>query len=209
MPRDYAYAAIQRGDLDKVFEALNVLGKVPWKVNENVLRVQIDAWNSGEPIANFAPLNPKLDLPPEPADKSDPQARRQWLQTVKDLENVKGGYHSQRCFQNFQLEIARAFRKEKVYFPHNIDFRGRAYPIPPYLNHMGADNARALMTFANGKELGEVGLRWLKIHLSNVFGYDKASLSEREKFADDHIDDIRDSVANPQIEATIFCHSED
>ncbi|KAH0398747.1 DNA/RNA polymerase, partial [Aureobasidium melanogenum] len=197
VPRDYAYAAIQRGDLDKVFEALNVLGKVPWKVNENVLRVQIEAWNTGEPIANFAPLNPKLDLPPEPADKSDPQARRQWLQTVKDLENVKGGYHSQRCFQNFQLEIARAFSKEKVYFPHNIDFRGRAYPIPPYLNHMGADNARALMTFANGKELGEVGLRWLKIHLSNVFGYDKASLSEREKFADDHMDDIRDSVANP------------
>ncbi|KAG9686714.1 DNA/RNA polymerase, partial [Aureobasidium melanogenum] len=197
VPRDYAYAAIQRGDLNKVFEALNVLGKVPWKVNEDVLRVQIEAWNTGEPIANFAPLNPKLDLPPEPADKSDPQARRQWLQTVKDLENVKSGYHSQRCFQNFQLEIARAFRKEKVYFPHNIDFRGRAYPIPPYLNHMGADNARALMTFANGKELGEVGLRWLKIHLSNVFGYDKASLSEREKFAEDHLDDIRDSVANP------------
>jgi DNA-directed RNA polymerase len=197
VPRDYAYAAIQRGDLEKVFEALNVLGKVPWKVNEDVLRVQIEAWNSGEPIANFAPLNPKYDLPPEPTDKTNPQARRQWLQAVKDAENVKSGYHSQRCFQNFQLEIARAFRKEKIYFPHNVDFRGRAYPIPPYLNHMGADNARALMTFANGKELGEVGLRWLKIHLSNVYGFDKASLSEREKFAMDHLDDIRDSCANP------------
>lgn len=197
VPRDYAYAAIQRGDLDKVFEALNVLGKVPWKVNEHVLRVQIEAWNSGEPIANFAALNPKVNLPPEPVDKSDPQARRQWLQSIKEFENVKSGLHSQRCFQNFQLEIARSFRKEKIYFPHNIDFRGRAYPIPPYLNHMGADNARALMTFANGKELGEVGLRWLKIHLSNVFGFDKASLSEREQFAMDHMDDIRDSVANP------------
>ncbi|KAI4729179.1 DNA/RNA polymerase [Aureobasidium sp. EXF-10728] len=197
VPRDYAYAAIQRGDLDKVFEALNVLGKVPWNINGDVLRVQIEAWNSGEPIGNFAPLNPKFDLPPEPEDKSDPQARRVWLQSVKDAENVKSGYHSKRCFQNFQLEIARAFSKEKVYFPHNIDFRGRAYPVPPYLNHMGADNARALMTFAEGKELGEVGLRWLKIHLSNVFGFDKASLSEREQFAMDHLDDIRDSVANP------------
>ena len=197
VPRDYAYAAIQRGDLDKVFEALNVLGKVPWKVNEHVLRVQIEAWNSGEPIANFAALNPKVDAPPEPTDKTDPQERRKWLQSIKDFENVKTGLHSQRCFQNFQLEIARAFRKEKIYFPHNIDFRGRAYPIPPYLNHMGADNARALMTFANGKELGETGLRWLKIHLSNVYGFDKASLSEREKFAMDHMDDIRDSVANP------------
>jgi DNA-directed RNA polymerase len=209
VPRDYAYAAIQRGDLDKVFEALNVLGKVPWKVNEDVLRVQIEAWNSGEPIANFAPLNPKFDVPPEPADKTDPQARRVYLQAVKDAENVKGGQHSQRCFQNFQLEIARAFRKEKIYFPHNVDFRGRAYPIPPYLNHMGADNARALMTFANGKELGEVGLRWLKIHLSNVYGFDKASLSEREMFAMDHMDDIRDSVANPLSGRRWWLESED
>ncbi|KAI5240627.1 DNA/RNA polymerase [Aureobasidium subglaciale] len=197
VPRDYAYAAIQRGDLDKVFEALNVLGQVPWKINEHVLRVQIEAWNSGEPIANFAPLDPKIDAPAEPTNRLDGNARRAWLIATKEAENTKSGYHSQRCFQNFQLEIARAFSREKLYFPHNIDFRGRAYPIPPYLNHMGADNARALMTFANGKELGEVGLRWLKIHLANVYGFDKASLSEREQFAMDHMDDVRDSVANP------------
>lgn len=197
VPRDYAYAAIQRGDLDQVFEALNVLGKVPWKINQNVLRVQIEAWNTGEAIANFAPLNPKVELLPEPSDKTDITARREWLTAVKDAENLKTGKHSQRCFQNFQLEIGRAFASEKIYFPHNIDFRGRAYPIPPYLNHMGADNARALVTFADGKELGDTGLRWLKIHLANVFGYDKASLSEREQFAMDHLDDIRDSVANP------------
>jgi DNA-directed RNA polymerase len=197
VPRDYAYAAIQRGDLDKVFDALNILGKVPWKINEDVLRVQIEAWNSGERIANLAPLNPTIELPAEPTDKSDINARRKWLTAVKEVENTRSGYHSQRCFQNFQLEIARSFSKEKIYFPHNIDFRGRAYPVPPYLNHMGADNARALMTFANGKELGEVGLRWLKIHLANVFGFDKASLTEREQFAMNHLDEIRDSVANP------------
>jgi DNA-directed RNA polymerase len=28
------------------------------------------------------------------------------------------------------------------YFPHNLDFRGRAYPIPPHLNHMGSDMSR-------------------------------------------------------------------
>ncbi len=34
------------------------------------------------------------------------------------------------------------FRDEILYFPHNIDFRGRVYPIAPYLNHMGGDMAR-------------------------------------------------------------------
>ena len=34
------------------------------------------------------------------------------------------------------------FRHDVMYFPHNLDFRGRVYPIPPHLNHMGADLSR-------------------------------------------------------------------
>lgn len=195
-PRDYALAATARGDMEQVFAAINVLSKLPWVINEDVFKVQVEAWNSGEEIANFAPLHPKSELPPEP-DSADTDARRRWLGDVQDAENVRKGLHSKRCFQNFQMEVARAFYKETLYFPHNIDFRGRAYPIPPYLNHMGADNARGLMKFAQGKELGVQGLRWLKIHLANVFGYDKASLKEREEFADEHIADIYDSATNP------------
>lgn len=209
VPRDYAHAAIQRGDLDQVFSALNVLGKIPWRINEDVLRVQIDAWNSGEPVANFAPRNPKPEVIEKPADDKDANAMRKYKQMNQDQANLISGYHSQRCFQNFQLEIARAFRHEKVYFPHNVDFRGRAYPIPPYLNHMGADNARALVKFANGKELGHEGLRWLKIHLANVFGYDKASLQEREDFVMEHLPQIYDSATNPLTGDKWWMKSED
>ncbi|GAB7352504.1 hypothetical protein MBLNU459_g2905t1 [Dothideomycetes sp. NU459] len=209
VPRDYAHAAIEKGDLDQVFAALNVLGKTPWRVNEDVLRVQVDAWNSGEPIANFAPLNPKLETVERPADEHDAVAMRKYKQALKDADSRRAGYHSQRCFQNFQLEIARAFRKEKMYFPHNVDFRGRAYPIPPYLNHMGADNARALMKFEEAKELGADGLRWLKIHLANVYGYDKASLQEREDFVMEHLSDIYDSATNPLTGRRWWLQSED
>lgn len=51
--------------------------------------------------------------------------------------------------------------------------------------------------FAEGKALGPSGLRWLKIHLSNLCGVDKVSFDAREKFAEDHIDDIRDSAESP------------
>ncbi|KAK5256506.1 DNA-directed RNA polymerase, partial [Cryomyces antarcticus] len=98
---------------------------------------------------------------------------------------------------NFQLEVARAYLNEDMYFPHNLDFRGRAYPIPPYLNHMGADNCRGLLRFSKGKELGTAGLFWLKVHLANVYGYDKASLQEREAFAMEHLADVYDSATNP------------
>lgn len=195
--RNYADAAIDQGNLTTVFKGLNILGEQSWKINQPVFDVMLDAWNSGDAIANLAPDKPRLEYPPEPETSSDPLERRRWVTAVKKVENAKAGFHSQRCFQNFQLEIARALRDKTFYFPHNVDFRGRAYPIPPYLNHMGADHCRGLMIFGVGKKLGTSGLKWLKVHLANVYGFDKASLSEREEFASKHIDEIYDSATNP------------
>ncbi|CAG8961662.1 hypothetical protein HYFRA_00006199 [Hymenoscyphus fraxineus] len=195
--RYYAEAAIGQGDMKELCKGLDVLGKTGWTINQPVFEVMLEAWNSGEAVANIPPENPEIEIPEEPESTQDPLQRRKWLHEVKRIANHKTGLHSQRCFQNFQLEIARALRNETFYFPHNVDFRGRAYPIPPYLNHMGADHCRGLLRFAKGKELGETGLKWLKIHLSNVFGYDKASLREREEFADAHVAEIYDSASNP------------
>lgn len=195
--RNYTDAAIDQGNLTTVFKGLNVLGEQSWRINQPVFDIMLDAWNSGDAIANLAPHKPKLEYPPEPETSSDPLERRRWVTAVKKVENSKAGFHSQRCFQNFQLEIARALRDKTFYFPHNVDFRGRAYPIPPYLNHMGADHCRGLLIFGVGKELGASGLKWLKIHLANVYGFDKASLKEREEFASKYIDEIYDSATNP------------
>ena len=195
--RLYTNAAIKCGDMDKVLKGLDILGKTPWKVNKNVLGVMMEAWNSGEEIANMPPLNPNLEHPPEPESDGDPLVRRNWVRAVKAIENERSGLHSQRCFMNLQLEIARAFRNQTIYFPHNVDYRGRAYPIPTYLNHMGADHTRAILKFAKGKELGERGLRWLKIHLANLYGLDKSSFDEREAFANDNVANIVDSATNP------------
>ncbi|KAK0641318.1 hypothetical protein B0T16DRAFT_334673 [Cercophora newfieldiana] len=193
----YTRAAIANGDMEQVMKGLDVLGRTAWNINRPVFDVMLEAWNKGEAIANFPPANPVAAIPPEPDSAEDPMVRRAWLKQVKLAEQERQGLHSVRCFINFQLEIARAFRDQTFYFPHNIDFRGRAYPMPTYLNHMGADHARGLLRFAEGKPLGERGLRWLKIHLSNVFGYGKASLDDREAFAMEHMDDIMDSANNP------------
>ncbi|KAI0152408.1 DNA/RNA polymerase [Hypoxylon sp. NC0597] len=195
--RIYAEAAVERGDMEQVSKGLDVLGRTGWRINKPVFDVMLEAWNSGNEIANIPPLNPEIPIPVEPEASDNPLTRREWLKAVKAVENEKSGLHSERCFMNFQLEIAKAFKDQTFYFPHNMDFRGRAYPIPTYLNHMGADHVRGLLCFAKGRELGESGLRWLKIHLANVFGYDKASLKERESFVSDHLDEIYDAATNP------------
>jgi DNA-directed RNA polymerase len=196
----YAQSAIENGDMDKVLAGLDVLGRVPWQINAPVFNVMARAWNEGESIGSLvgeSKVN-RLERPKEPAADATYQERSKWGKDLKEYENLMSGLHSQRCFQNFQLETARAFVNEKkIFFPHSVDFRGRAYPIPPILNHIGSDIARGLLKFGHGKELGTIGLQWLKIHLANLYGFDKASLKEREQFAMDNINEIYDSATNP------------
>jgi DNA-directed RNA polymerase len=76
------------------------------------------------------------------------------------------------------LRIADAFKDiDGFYFPHNIDFRGRTYPVPPHLNHINDDLSRGLLLFKKGCKLGKSGLRWLKIHTANLMGKDKSSIT--------------------------------
>ena len=193
----YAKLASENGDMDIVFSGLDALGRTPWRINRYVFEVMVAAWNSGEEMGKIPPANPSFTYPEEPPAEEGIAARMKWISQVKIIDNKRGGIHSNRCFQNFQLEVARAYLDKIFYFPHNVDFRGRAYPMVPFFNHMAADPARSLLIFANGKELGERGLRWIKIHLASLYGLTKATFEDREKFTQDHLSEIFDSATRP------------
>ncbi|KAJ5629407.1 hypothetical protein N7528_003064 [Penicillium herquei] len=192
----YVKTSLENGGLKEIRRGLDVLGGTAWVINRDVFNVMLEAWNSGEEVANLAPLEPKIPAPPKPDPTEGFEAEKLWQSQMRDVENQRSGFHSQRCFQNFQMEVARSFRNETFYLPHNLDFRGRAYPLPPYLNQMGADNARGLLLFSKAKPLGATGMRWLKIHIANLAGFDKASMDEREQFSVDNLDNILDSANN-------------
>ena len=95
-------------------------------------------------------------------------------------------------------KIKLQFRNKIFWLPHNIDFRGRVYPVPPHLNHLGSDLARSMLVFAVKKPLGPNGLKWLKLHTINLTGLKKKeSISERLKYADEIMNDILDSAEKP------------
>lgn len=116
----------------------------------------------------------------------------------KQIEQHNNELHSLRCDTLYKLQVAEEFKDEtELYFPYNMDFRGRVYPIPPNLNHLGSDLSRSLLIFRDRKPLGEHGLRWMKIHLANVFGVDKCSFDDREAFTDAHLPQVLASAADP------------
>ncbi|BGP17999.1 hypothetical protein JCM10213_005038 [Rhodosporidiobolus nylandii] len=196
----YLRQASDNATLDTIFAGLDTLGSVPWKVNRQVFDVVSEVWNSGEGVADIPPKDyaektPEVEVP-EDVEKS-PRARDTYRRRIRKALQERRSAHSTRCDLNYKLEIARAFVDETFFFPHNLDFRGRAYPIPPNLSHIGDDMCRGLLLFGESKPLGERGLRWLKIHLANLTGYDKASFDEREAFTMEHLDDIFDSADRP------------
>ena len=63
-----------------------------------------------------------------------------------------------------------------------------------HLSHIGDDLSRGLLVFDKAKPLSERTLQWLKNHLANLWGLDKACFDKRVQFMHDHLEDIYDSV---------------
>jgi len=80
--------------------------------------------------------------------------------------------------------------------------RGRVYPLPSF-SFIRGDHIRALFEFAEGKPIGDDGLKALKIHLANVAaGFDKSrpgNMTDQEKidWVDARIDKLKFHVARP------------
>ncbi|XP_027350568.1 DNA-directed RNA polymerase 2B, chloroplastic/mitochondrial-like isoform X2 [Abrus precatorius] len=187
-----------RKQLEPVFEALDTLGHTKWRVNKKVLSVVDRIWASGGRLADLVDRD-DVPLPEEP-DTDDEAKIKKWKWKVRSVKKENRERYSQRCDIELKLAVARKMKEEEgFYYPHNLDFRGRAYPMHPHLNHLGSDLCRGILEFADGRPLGKSGLHWLKIHLANLYagGVDKLSHEGRMAFTENHFDDIFDSADKP------------
>ncbi|KAG1902934.1 uncharacterized protein F5891DRAFT_1276856 [Suillus fuscotomentosus] len=194
----YLEHATSLGNVELVYAGLDVLGSTPWKINRNIFDIVLKVWNSGERLCKIPPAAYDQPEPEKPLNmNTDIKAKSVYGARLKAFMQDKANNHSDRCSVNYKIEIARAFLGDTMYLPHNLDFRGRAYPIPPHFNHIGDDLSRGLLMFGETQPLGEQGLRWLKIHLANLYGFDKGNFDERVKFVMDHLEDVYDSAEKP------------
>ena len=201
--------------LSPVYESLNALGETAWSINQDVYKVVEAIWAWGGGICEIPPrtdvveprilkpgfrirrINEKGPMYIFSIPKADVSASYYNAQRAKKKNNE---LHSLRCDMEYKLAIAREFsHEERFYFPHNVDFRGRAYPMHPHLNHLGSDMCRGLLQFAEERPLGPNGLRWLYIQAANLWGkgIDKLSLDGRVKWVEGHIGSIIDNATDP------------
>eukprot|EP00871_Galdieria_phlegrea_P001321 jgi/Galph1/218/GphlegSOOS_G4904.1 len=193
--------ALKTADLSKVYEGLNALGKTPWQVNTAVLQVAEALWERGGDIAGLvsrAKVN-SPDIDPQEYAALSPVERYRIRSQIEQTKKLSAERHALKCQTDITLQEARQFSKYRsFYLPHNLDFRGRAYPIPSTLHHMSSDLHRGLLTFASpGKPLGERGIFWLKVHIANLAGQDKLSFEDRVSWTENYVDRIIQVAKHP------------
>lgn len=99
---------------------------------------------------------------------------------------------------------------DAIYFPHNLDWRGRMYPLCSGLTTQGVCMQKALLKFAEGKPIGsKEALYWLMVHTANSFGKDKASWQDRLKWTALNKDLIIKVAEDPIGNQELWIHSDD
>lgn len=208
---------LQSANLKKVVKAINHLDQTSWKIAKPVLEVLSTLWYAGHSVAGL-PSREELPLPErlpwmvdvskkigtgkkakKQLSKKKQEELKAWKVASVRVREANNLSRSKRISIERLIEVAQKFSSEKaLYFPHDLDFRGRIYDIPTGLHPQGADYSRGLLVFAEGKYVRNTeAMHWLMIHGANTYGYDKVGLQGRVQWVKDHAAKITATVEDP------------
>lgn len=185
-------------DMPVVYNAVNSLQVTPYRICKPVLEVMQTMYQQNRSDAGLPPSEDRY-LPERPVDiDTNEEARLAWRREAASVHGFNARLRGKRIALVKTLWVADKFKDEPtIYFPKSLDFRGRIYDAPMYLQPQGHDTSKGLLEFAEGKPLGELGAWWLGVHIANCFGNDKVSLQDRVDWAVDNTYEIIAAADDP------------
>jgi len=176
---------LENFEMPEVYSAINNMQNTPFKINSYILGVLQEAWDRGLSVGGLPPSE-NIDVPNKPTDiDTNEVARKAWKKEAVIAHTENARMFSKRLLYAKIIWSAQKFKDyESIYFPLQMDFRGRVYCVPAFLNYQSIEGAKALLQFSNGKEITEEnnGAFWLAVHGANMWGEDKITLEERVKW---------------------------
>lgn len=169
---------LENTDLTPIYNAVNLIQSTPYKINTAVLDLVQTIVNNGGGYGGVERLEPYEKLPwLENGSVEEVKAHKKKAQDLIKKEIARRS-KALRVLKIFNL--AKDFSKyPRIYFPCNIDFRGRIYPIS-FFNHQGDDFMKSFIIYADPVACkAETDLDLLRIQGCNLWGNDKVSLQER------------------------------
>lgn len=168
--------AIADGTMQPVLDALNAIQSTAWVINKPILELVEWAYEENRNLPSFPPRH-HIPAPvrPKDFDSLPPEKRKGWRITAAQVNQKNRGIDGERITMLYDLYTANLLKDVREFFiPHNMDFRGRVYPIP-HFNQQRSDYVKAMLQFAEGRPLTDSGAYWLAVHLANTGDFNKIS----------------------------------
>lgn len=208
MPKEFRrwiISNVREGKADVAKKAMNIAQKVPYRVNKKVLDLARRAMAFPQGVLGLPPhgSKPKPVFPfggnfdKETATEEETQTFLNWKAEMKQWYTYENTRVGRKIGILARLnEMTELQDVERWYCPTFLDWRGRLY-FRSTLNPQASDVIKGCIDFADRKPLGEEGLYWLKFHVANCCGYDKASPDLRVQWCDEHWGEIKKFIDDP------------
>lgn len=188
-------------DLSKVLDPINAMQETAWRVNPVMTEILSHVYENNIVVTGLPLADPEEVPAPPPGVDTDEDLLQEYKKDCYMVHDRNRRMVSKRISVLRTLQIANRFSEfEAIYFPYDLDSRGRAYPKVPFLNPQGPDYVKGLLEFAEGKPVyAEDGsLFYLTIAIANAWGQDKLPLDERAQWVEDNQEMLISVAENPR-----------
>jgi DNA-directed RNA polymerase len=190
--------ALSKVDITPIMNSVNAMQGVPWKINTRMLEVMKEYHIRGLCVNEVMPFSGVLELPTYNPLDDDIERKKEYKRQAFHIHASNFHNKTKAFVVSKMICLADTMKAHPaIYFPIQLDFRGRMYCFNEMLHYQGSDASRALLLFSEGKQLGQEGMKWLAIHGANKFGLDKKTYHERLLWVQQHYAQIQSVSQDP------------
>jgi DNA-directed RNA polymerase len=161
----------------KALVMLNLLQKVPYRINDRVLELANFCMEHRITVGKFRAEEPTPPPPkPEPWESASEEDKLAYRRMRTEIEDQNSALAQKNYRTTEALYVANKYKGDTFWIPWSFDFRGRVYPIPTSLSPQGTDFDKSLIYF---QEEGPVNEWWLAFQVATTYGLDKHPMEAR------------------------------
>lgn len=110
-----------------------------------------------------------FDIPEAYLESEFPYDKTKFVQDYADegVSDIQHRLHVYYFLKNFYPRVL----DKKIYFPFNLDFRGRVYSLASYYSPTSSKKLRLYINTAEPVKLLDSGVDWLKIKIAHILGH--------------------------------------
>lgn len=199
LPTSFVKYRDDASGMEKLYASVNAIQSVKWQINPEVLEVATKSWEQGLCLGGM-PVNEEHKVEKWYDGDTEGVAFSEWKANKRRALEHNLRMRGKRMRTGKTIYIANWYArnlKDGFYFPHNIDYRGRVYPLPALVNPQGDDLGRNMLMFAKGEQIvDEEDFKWVCVHGANMYGK-KGTYDERVRWIKSREECILASAGDP------------